>query len=275
MPVEEIRDIIPPGHSDYDMSLHNPLNDKFYHSACKLYMLEINNKNFLDFYNLYSEGKPVFYAHDIEPFKYYHSREDSMHFLHELLKFQMNNNEDKIIELLGNIKSWFNRKGWNAQRNGKYVLNAKINTVDIHGPPNSGKNYFWDCFAAIANNVGHIGRVSNKTNQFSMHDAYNRRLVIGNELNMEDSAKDDFKKLCEGAAFNIKVKFQGDKIFSRTPVCFISNAPLDLIVGDRDFINVRIISFRWKPFSYLANSVLKPFPLAMFDIFKYYNVSLD
>lgn len=175
----------------------------------------------------------------------------------------------ELRELLGNVKSWFNKKGWHVHKDGSYVLNPKINYVYIHGPPNSGKNYFWDCIAAIANNIGHIGRVSNKTNQFSLQDAYNRRLVMGNELCMEESAKEDFKKLCEGAAFNIGVKFHGDKIFTRTSVCFISNSPLELI-GDKHFINVRLTSLKWKPLSYLAKSTLKPYPLAIFDLFAYY-----
>ncbi|GIX83989.1 hypothetical protein CDAR_270231 [Caerostris darwini] len=54
------------------------------------------------------------------------------------------------------------------------------------------KNYFWDCSAALAQNVGHIGRVNNKTNQFALQDCANRRLIIGNEISMEEGAKEDF-----------------------------------------------------------------------------------
>ena len=32
----------------------------------------------------------------------------------------------------------------------QYELNPKINAIAIIGPPNSGKNYFWDAIAAIA-----------------------------------------------------------------------------------------------------------------------------
>lgn len=272
IPLTEVRNIIPSTIPVFNL-LHNPNNDKFYNSACHVYSLYLNKLTLEDFHNLYSEGCPIFYANDMNPFTYYHSREDSAKFLIDLLKFQYNDNNDRIIELLGNIKCWFNKEGWNQYKNGEWVLNPKINSIAINGPPNSGKNYFWDTIAAVATNVGHIGRVSNKCNQFSLQDIYNRRLVMGNELNMEDAAKDDFKKLCEGTAFNIRVKYQGDKIFTRTPVCFITNGVLE-ISTDFAFKNVRLVTFQWKACPLLAKSSKKPYPLALFDVFDYFNVSI-
>ena len=220
----------------------------------------------------------IFYANSINPFNYYHDRETSADYLNELLKFQCNGDEDKVRELLGNIKTWFNRLGWSVatiSEDGvkQYELNPKINAIAIIGPPNSGKNYFWDAIAAIAMNVGHIGRVNNKTNQFALQDCYNRRLVMGNEISMEEGAKEDFKKFCEGTAFNIRVKYQGDKIFKRTPACLISNFDLD-ICGDPHFRNVRLHTMRWKSAPLLASSKKKPYPLAIFDLYDLYNVSL-
>lgn len=274
IPLTEIRNIIPEHHPRFELSLCNPVNDKYFQSACALYQMKINKMNLIDFRNIYEQGKPIFYANNLDPFVYYHSRADSAQFLIDLLRYQYSDDFDRIRELLSNIVSWFNRKGWNILKDGKYVLNPKINCVCINGPPNSGKNYFWDTIAAIATNVGHIGRVSNKCNQFSLQDAYNRRLVMGNELSMEDSAKEDFKKLCEGAAFNIRVKFQGDKIFTRTPVCFITNGTLELS-GDPHFKNVRLVSFRWNTCHLLAKSDKKPYPVALFDVFDFFNVSLE
>lgn len=273
VPPVQIRNIIPVGHSDFNFELFNPLNEKYYISACDVFNLELNNYTLKDFKNLYACGSPVFYSSTLNAFDYYHDRETSVYFLNMLLKYQYNDCGDRIRELLGNIVTWFNKLGWRSLQNNEYTLNPKINCICVHGPPNSGKNYFWDCFAAVACNVGHIGRVSNKTNPFSLQECYNRRLVMGNELNMEDGCKDDFKKLCEGAAFNIRVKHKGDQIFKRTPSCFISNSPLELI-GDRDFINVRLVSIYWTQCAGLANSMKKPYPLAIFDLFDMYNVTV-
>lgn len=274
IPLHEIMNIIPQHHPQFDMELCNPVNEKYFLRACALYQQKLNQMELLDFKNMYAQGKPIFYANNLDPFVYYHDRETSAKFLIDLLKYQYNDDNDKIRELLFNIVTWFNRKGWQIVKDGNYVLNPKINCVAINGPPNSGKNYFWDTIAAISTNVGHIGRVSNKCNQFSLQDAYNRRLVMGNELSMEDSAKEDFKKLCEGAAFNIRVKFQGDKIFTRTPVCFITNGTLE-ISGDPHFKNVRLVTFRWRSCNLLAKSDKKPYPLALFDVFDFFNVPVE
>lgn len=275
IPLCEIRNLIPSNHPDFNMALHNPINDKYFLSACNLFQLKLNALSLNDFRDHYSRGSPVFYANNLDPFVYYHTREESAAFLIDLLTFQYGDDTDQIKMLLSNIVSWFNKKGWHMPNaEGKLVINPKINCVCIVGPPNSGKNYFWDTIAAIATNVGHIGRVSNKCNQFSLQDAYNRRLVMGNELSMEDGAKEDFKKLCEGSAFNIRVKFQGDKIFTRTPVCFITNGDLD-ISWDPHFRDVRMKTLRWSSCPLLAKSMKKPYPLALFDVFDYFEVDIQ
>ena len=274
IPLTELRNLIPENHPDFDMDFHNPMNDKYYLSACNLYMLKLNSYSLEEFRQMYSVGSPIFYANGLDPFVYYHTREDSAKYLIDLLKYQYADNFDSIRELLKNIVSWFDKKGWHVMDKDRLVLNPKINCVCINGPPNSGKNYFWDTIAAIATNVGHIGRVSNRCNQFSLQDAYNRRLVMGNELSMEDSAKEDFKKLCEGSAFNIRVKFQGDKIFTRTPVCFITNGVLELS-GDPHFRDVRLKTLRWSSCNLLKSSLKKPYPLALFDVFDYFDVKTN
>ena len=278
IPPTELKDLIPSDNPDYRLEFHDPKNTKMYEAACHLAMLNVNRKTLLDFKNYYEGKLPIFYANSINPFNYYHDRETSADYLNELLKFQCNGDEDKVRELLGNIKTWFNRLGWSVAtitEDGvkQYELNPKINAIAIIGPPNSGKNYFWDAIAAIAMNVGHIGRVNNKTNQFALQDCYNRRLVMGNEISMEEGAKEDFKKFCEGTAFNIRVKYQGDKIFKRTPACLISNFDLD-ICGDPHFRNVRLHTMRWKSAPLLASSKKKPYPLSIFDLYELYNVSL-
>lgn len=274
IPPSDLKDIIPPSHKDYNINFHDPRNSKIYDAACHLYMLDCNRRTLADFKNFYNDKLPIFYANSINPFDYYHDRETSVNYLNDLLLFQCGGDTDKLRELLGNIKTWFNKQGWSQLINGKYEINPKINCVVILGPPNSGKNYFWDTIAAVAMNVGHIGRVNNKTNQFALQDAHNRRLVMGNEINMEEGAKEDFKKLCEGTAFNIRVKYQGDKIFKRTPIVLISNFDLD-ICGDPHFRNVRLITLRWKSAPLLASSKKKPYPLALFDLYDMYDIGLE
>lgn len=246
--------------------LNDPCNKQCYEAACEIFRLQFNSFKLIDFYNYYLNKMPVFYANNIDPFTYYHNVKESVHFLNKLLQFQFEGATEDIEIFLTNIRDWFNLKGWDG--------NPKINALLTVGPPNSGKNYFWDTLAAIAYNVGNIGRVNNKTNRFSLQECVQRRFIVGNEISFESGAKEDMKKLLEGAALNINVKHQADKIYSKTPVCLISNNNMD-IAHDPHFVDVRLKVFRWKTCEELKCSDLKPYPIALFEIFKLYNVSLQ
>lgn len=245
--------------------LYDPTIEKYYMNACDLFTHIHNKYSFYDFYSLYSNASPVFYANDLDPFNYYHDMETSVKFVDRLLRHQFEDDEEKIQYFLVNLRDWFNRLGWDG--------NPKMNTLMIEGPPNCGKNYFFDMIAAIAYNVGHIGRVCNKTNNFPFQDCVNRRLCIGNEMSVEDSAIEDMKKLCEGIAFNIRVKYQGDKIFTKAPVIVITNNYIDFMHHNA-FLGVRVKKFVWNVASFLKESDKKPYPLCLFELYKNYNISL-
>lgn len=128
--------------------------------------------------------------------------------------------------------------------------------------------------SAIAYNVGHIGRVCNKTNNFPFQDCFNRRLCIANEMSVEESAIEDMKKLCEGTAFNIRVKFQGDKIFTKAPVIIITNNHIGFLHRP-EFMGIRVYKIKWYQAELLKHSNKKPYPLCLFKLYDYYNVSTE
>lgn len=264
--------VIPPIHvkelftGPLALELHNPSNFKYYEAACHLWGTKFNRWSLKEIAEFYEGKEPVFYANDINPYVYYHDRQTSFNFVHALINHQYGEDEELIKEFLVNLQDWFNKFGWNK--------NPKCNALCVVGPPNSGKNYFFDMLAALACNVGHIGRVNNKTNNFALQDCVNRRLVVGNEISMEDGAKEDFKKLCEGTALNIRVKFQGDKIFTKTPVLLISNYTLDICTHIH-FKDVRLKTIDWGMAELLKDSLLKPYPLCLFDLYKHYNIELE
>lgn len=264
IPAVHVRDLLV-GIPEYEY-LHDPNIDKYYTNACSYYVNSISNFNFIDFYNLYNNRTPIFYANNLNPFSYYHTREDSFQYLNRLLTYQLGGDTDIVREFLFNMKEWFNRKGWAG--------NPKINAIAVIGPPNSGKNYFFDAVASIAYNVGHIGRVNNKTNNFALQECYSKRFIVGNEISMEEGAKEDFKKLCEGTALNIRVKYQGDKIYKKTPVLLISNSMLD-ICSDPAFKGIRLVTFTWNVAPFLRDSTLKPYPLAIFDLYNMYGINMN
>lgn len=246
--------------------LYDPTIDKHYMSACDLFTHIHNKYSFSDFHDLYSKCTPIFYANDLNPFTYYHDMETSKHYVKQLLQYQFEDDDEKIQYFLVNLRDWFNKLGWDG--------NPKMNTLLIEGPPNCGKNYFFDMVSSIAYNVGHIGRVCNKTNNFPLQDCFNRRLCIANEMSVEESAIEDMKKLCEGTAFNIRVKYQGDKIFTKAPVIVITNNFIDFLHRSA-FMNVRVKKFCWNTASFLKESDKKPYPLCLFELYKDYNISLE
>lgn len=258
IPANHIRDILI--HMDYDF-LFDPNIQKQYDAACDLFLKKCNRYSWYDFEQLYENTLPVFFSNSVNPWDYYHTREDSFNFVKDLLLYQFSGDNEEIQRFLYNCINWFNKEGWEG--------NVKCNGLCVIGPPNSGKNYFFDILASIAYNVGHIGRVNNKTNQFALQDAYGRRMVVGNEISMEDGAKEDFKKLLEGTSFNIRVKYQGDKIFTKAPVLLISNFMLD-ICNDPHFKDIRLKTIRWNRADLLKHSNKKPYPLCIFDIIKYF-----
>lgn len=263
LPATHIRDILV--YQEEAQILFDPCCEKAFQAACDVFTRKFIKLKLADLEEIYSNALPVFYSNSVDPWTYYHDRTTSLKFVNDLLKFQFQDDEEKIKQFLINVREWFNLNGWDN--------NPKMNAVCVIGPPNSGKNYFWDMFCALAYNVGHIGRVNNKTNQFALQECYGRRMVVGNEVSMEDGAKEDFKKLCEGTAFNIRVKYQGDKIFTKAPVLLISNFELD-ICYDFHFKDVRLHTIRWSTCGLLKESTKKPYPTCVFDLFKLYNVSI-
>nr|QTE03941.1 MAG: nonstructural protein 1 [Tarsiger cyanurus ambidensovirus] len=264
LPATHLRDVLVE-HAEAD-SLYDPGNDKCYAKACDYVQRRIIKFKLSDFRRLYEGKHPVFYANNLDPYTYYHDIQTSLKFVVGLLKWQYGDDDDRIREFLVNVRDWFNLIGWNG--------NNKINAIAIIGPQNCGKSYFWDMFAALAFNTGHVGSINNKNNMFAFQDIYSRRFVLGNELNFDSSAYDDMKKLCEGAAFNIRVKYEGDKIFTRAPVCLIANEIME-ICNDPIFKDVRLHTMRWTQCPMLRASDKKPYPLCIFNLFDMYNVTLE
>lgn len=264
LPANHIRDVLV--YEKQAQELFDPCIEKAYQAACDVFTRKFIKLSLSDLKEIYTNALPIFYANNIDPWIYYHDRETSLKYVNDLIRFQFKDDDESIKRFLTNTRDWFNLLGWDG--------NPKMNALCIIGPPNSGKNYFWDMFCALAYNVGHIGRVNNKTNQFALQECYGRRLVVGNEVSMEDGAKEDFKKLCEGTAFNIRVKYQGDKIFTKAPVLLISNFELD-ICYDYHFKNVRLHTIRWNTCNLLKESNKKPYPLCIFDLFEHYDVTIN
>lgn len=106
-----------------------------------------------------------------------------------------------------------------------------------------------------------------------MQDVLNRRIVIGNELKMEQDALDDFKILCEGAALKVRVKQQPGRVVFKTPVLILANSMLD-ICKDPTFLNVRLKLYNWNYAPFLKEAEKKPYLFAIFDVLNFYDIKM-
>jgi hypothetical protein len=119
---------------DFDLTLFDPNNEKYYEAACHVYTNNVNKKNLKDFCEIYKHCTPVFYGSTINPFDYYHDRETSANYLNELIKYQYGGDEDQVRQLLCNIKSWFNRLGWSVWEKVGTDINPKFLEIMSNGP---------------------------------------------------------------------------------------------------------------------------------------------
>lgn len=70
----------------YDPSKRNHLEQSF-----QQYSDSLSNLTLRQFYQIYENTIPVFMADSKDPFTFYNIREDSLHFVDELLMHQFNN----------------------------------------------------------------------------------------------------------------------------------------------------------------------------------------
>lgn len=250
---------------EYSWFLYDPTRRRHLEQSHEQYIDSLINMSLRQFYEVYEApgAKPVFLADSDDPFKFYHNRQDSFDFVKRLLLHQFNNDMEKIKVFLANMVQWFNRMG--------YDNNIKMNTIAIFGDVSAGKNYFFDMWVALAQNVGYIGTV-NKTNRVGFQECCNRRLIMGNEVNIESCQMDNMKSLCEGSPWSVDVKFKKGQICRRTPLILISNNQLSFYDNDA-FKDVRIKLVYWSYCPLLADSKMKPYPLCIFDLLNDFNIN--
>lgn len=131
VPLENIKTLISPNSSDFNVSLFDPIYAKQFSEALEIYKLSLNWHSLSDFKLLFKEKLPVFYSNNVNPFEYYHNEEDSFKLILKLLSYQFRNDEENIKIFLKNVVRWFNREGW-IMEDGS--VNSKLNTIVCIGP---------------------------------------------------------------------------------------------------------------------------------------------
>lgn len=173
-------------------------------------------------------------------------------FIEELLKFQFDENEERIAHFITTLYNVLNR------------TNGKKNCLEIVGPPSSCKSLFITFITEAFINVGYCSKV-NKWERFGLQDLTNVRVGVLDDANLDPAAKDQMLCILSGNKLNVSIKNQGDEIMLKTPIINISNKRL--FVGAK--WDERIERFNWRV--YPVKIMKHPNPLYTFLLFLKYN----
>lgn len=196
-----------------------------------------------------------FAARDYEVDTYYYNIEDSIKYLIKMLIWQCGD-ENRAKLFMQNLFDIVDKRI------------PKKNCLMIIGPPNSGKNWFFDHVIHFFQNFGQIGNF-NKFVSFPLQESVNKRILLWNEPNCEPSAFDTCKMLFGGDLISVRVKYQQDAVVARTPIIVLSN--VSVFPTDKTF-QTRMSTWYWKVSPWLKECNKKPTPLAFPKLLRYFNI---
>lgn len=134
------------------------------------------------------------------------------------------------------------------------------------GPPNSGKNYFFDMVTGFYLSVGYCANYVRGQN-FPFNDCHSRRILVWNEPSIMNSGFDTVKMLCAGDPLSVAVKYSNNEIIQRTPLFFLSNKT---IFPTTDVWLSRMYNEKWKTCPYLKELNKYPTPMTLPYLFNKY-----
>nr|QTE03951.1 MAG: nonstructural protein 1 [Phylloscopus proregulus ambidensovirus] len=187
----------------------------------------------------------------------YYSLEESLEVIDELIRFQYEDDEERIYNFLTTLVDILDKR------------RPKLNTMVIESPPSAGKNYFFDMIFNICINVGYL-QTANKNNHFAFMDAFNKRVIVWNEVNYEPSQTDMCKQLTGGDTCTVAYKNKPDVLITRTPLFCMCNQQCPFQYEDA--FAQRVVQTQWKYAGFLKDKDKYPYPLAFFSLLDKYNI---
>lgn len=220
--------------------------DLDYKRACSAYLRKTQFLNFNQLYDIHSNPETVGIYFQRSN-KHYFNLEESYQHVYTLLLHQYNTPEGvcKFVKRLFDI----------CEKN-----IPKRNCMQVVGPPNAGKTWFFDMLTAFYLNIGHVGNFDKNTS-FPLNDCVSRRILIWNEPSIAPSQYDTLKMLAGGDPCPAKIKYEGDGKITRTPLIVTSNKN---VFPNTEVWNSRVYKEEWKSSSCLKDLHYYPHPLTYY-----------
>ncbi len=190
--------------------------------------------------------------------EYYYSVEDSYDKMLQLLMFQFHDDSEQVANFVTDLYNVAER------------IIPKLNTILVHSPPSSGKNYFFDSIIDYYLNIGHLCR-ANKHSAFPFQDAESKRFMMWNEPNYAPEFIEVLKELLGGDSTNVSVKYKPEVPVYRTPFIVLTNDPNLSIIRAPAFAD-RMRVFKWRQAPYLKEFKKYLHPLATYKLFATYGL---
>lgn len=249
-PISSIRDV---KEFRNDLMLSDPKNRDYVQSAFDDFGKDINELSMREIYNEIKDNKPLFILS-----MNYGNIDESTEVVEQLLRYQFDDDDEKIVIFLNTVIDILDKRI------------PKCNCICVHGPPSSGKNYFFDMILALCLNYGQLG-CANKNNVFAFQEAPNKRVLLWNEPNYESAMTDTVKMMMGGDPYTVRVKHSMDTHVRRTPVIALTNNQVGFMyeLAFKD----RVVKFNWKQAPFLKNIEFKPYPISFYNILLKYNIN--
>lgn len=235
------------------------LGDPEIKSAIQSYKDELTTFSIEDFKAMYDNEKcvPIFSAGNRDFNTKYYNIENSVSIMMELISYQCSDDDEGIYDFVKTLFDVLEMK------------QPKMNTIVIYSDPSAGKNFFFDAVCDFYINVGSLAN-ANRYNSFPFQNADSRRIIIYNEPSYEEARLEDLKMLMGGDKTEVNVKYQSHNPVFRTPIIVLTNEQKSFMTHSAFKDRIRI--FRWRPAPFLAKYLKKPNPLAIYHIFKRFNL---
>lgn len=219
--------------------------------SCNVMFMKFTIEDYVDYYE--SCTKWPRFASIGKASDLYYNYKNSMKLIEYVIKEQWGH----VDIVLQNFYDIFNK------------VKPKLNTIFIRGDPGSGKNFIMDAFINFFINVGTINTL-NKYNLFALQDLVDRRIGVGNDIQISSCEMEYIKVLTGGNQATTRVKYEQDGVVNRTPLVFLANYEM-FNMADSAW-QQRIYELRTTHLPELQECTKLPYPLAIVGLWEKYRI---
>lgn len=250
-----------------DQILTNPKNQIYVNAALDLIARKFNTMSLREFEEMYDRAEDNTKLTFGISMNYFPDMEDSFNAIDDLLKYQFEDDDERIKTFLQTLVDVIDKQPIRASGR---VVNKKMNGFAVISPKQAGKTFFFDMIFDLLMSKGKLTNL-NRDCRFGFEDACSKRIVEWNEPNYSSDKTDYLKEFLEGKDTLVERKGIKAEYIMRTPCIITANPPGPPFLFNTIFAE-RVYRCTWKQAPFLKEHQYKPYPLTFFKILKKYEI---